>query len=32
MGALSDDEAKHIAAQLVHDIANAIDVDEAASL
>lgn len=32
MGVLSDDEAKRIAAQLVHDIANAIDVDEAASL
>lgn len=32
MGVLSDDEAKRIAAQLVHDIANAIDVDEAASI
>lgn len=32
MGVLSNDEAKRIAAQLVHDIANAIDVDEAASI
>ena len=32
MGLLSDDEAKRIATQLVHDIANAIDVDEAASI
>jgi hypothetical protein len=32
MGVLSDDEAKGIAAQLVHDIANAINVDEAASI
>ena len=32
MGVLSDDEAKRIAAQLVHDIANAIDIDEAVSI
>lgn len=32
VGILSDDEARHVAEQLLHDIANAVDIDTAANI